>query len=459
MPSGCHRVRLFLGCFVAVAAQSCVPDVNDAEVAADEELGVLMLQTSLMLERSPDASRAESGGNPYSQAEAPTLSEQPDTDHLLNLAQEQAALPESLAVGLAKAALNNLDQQGHQEGPVVVNLKLKDDNGTGGSRVTEASETRSVEVPYTSPFVSKDDTSSDRESRVAIATACITLVLAVGCLVSQCTHGRSRADSDVDERALETDCGGLCPCALKADVPQEDLHSWELSGREIFGGCPSFIPFPRDLTARQWTWRIAEINVWIQVIVCLRAVHQSYWIPRAVLKELQCVFAALMLIASLFAVWWVHQRAVASLLQFTFFALITKAMYVSAKYAVLSSLVTACKVTQSSFAGCFIAGPLAKCLYDNNCTQAVLEKTSCTAPGSDTCASISIVYPETGKSPWVFIADVIDLCLFLLGIVPVFMAAMARESRPHCKASEETVLSPVHVKAPVQEAAMKHESG
>jgi len=264
---------------------------------------------------------------------------------------------------------------------------------------------------------------SPGHSEIALVAACVTILLAVGALACQCTGS--------DRRKSRTDCGGLCPCFLKEDVPREDLHSWEVSGEDVFGQCfcQSCIPWPRDLSARQWTWRVAEINVWIQVAVATYEVHQSYWAPRAVLKELQVAFATLMLLASLSAVWWVHLRAVDKMLQYVFCSLITKAMYVAAKYAALSGFVAACRLNQMSFAGCNAKGLLAKCLLENSCPQYLLDQTGCQAPGADVCASLDPLKSASGGAN-LFMNDVIEMLLFLFGIVPVFMAALARESHP-----------------------------
>eukprot|EP00913_Durusdinium_trenchii_P019367 g18207.t1 len=96
---------------------------------------------------------------------------------------------------------------------------------------------------------------------------------------------RRCAFAEDDQKRRQTDCLGLCPCVVQGDVPDSDLHSWEVSGEDLFGSCPSCLPFPRHLTARQWTWRLAEINVWIQLVSTAYEVHRCLLLPRAVLKE------------------------------------------------------------------------------------------------------------------------------------------------------------------------------
>jgi len=262
----------------------------------------------------------------------------------------------------------------------------------------------------------------ERNGDIALVMACVALMVVLGALVCTCRGS--------DSRKPRTDCGGLCPCILGDDVSPEDLHSWEVNGEEVFGQCfcQSCIPWPRDLSARQWTWRVAEVNVWIQVAVSSYEVHQSYWIPKAVLKDLQVAFATLMLLASLTAVWWVHCRAVDKMLQYVFCSLITKALYVAAKYAVLSGFITACRLSQMSFAGCNAKGVIAKCVLENSCPQYLLDQAGCEAPGADICAELGIKEMLTRGSNS-FMNDVIEMLLFLFGIVPVFMAALARESR------------------------------
>lgn len=224
---------------------------------------------------------------------------------------------------------------------------------------------------------------------------------------------------------LERTCCGLCPCRVHPEPRESDLESWEKGGKELFGTCPSFLHLPKDLGPRQWTWRLAEINLWIQIFISANLVYETYEAPRAVLKSVQLSLAVLMCIAAISAASWVHTRSRNILIHYFFFTLVTKAFYISAKYALLSSFVTACALAQISFSGCMPAGPLASCLEQNNCLQEVLDHSSCKAPGADTCRSLS-AYMPAGQD--VFVYDALELFFFLMGTVPVFLAATARES-------------------------------
>lgn len=277
------------------------------------------------------------------------------------------------------------------------------------------------------------EAAEQRKFRLSLAISSAMLTLAVSCLLC-----RRCAFVEEHEKRHQTDCYGLCPCLVRGDVPESDLHSWEMSGKDLFGSCPGCLPFPRDLTARQWTWRLAEINVWIQLVATAYEVHRCLLLPRAVLKDLQLTFACVMFAATLSAAWSVHRRAVGMMIQYVFCAMVTKALYVAAKYAMMSGFITACSLKQISFEGCQPKGTLATCLLDNTCTQAMLDKVSgCDAPGADTCASLHYSFPETGQGIRVFIHDILDILLFLFGIVPIFMAALAKESRGYGKASPE----------------------
>jgi len=261
----------------------------------------------------------------------------------------------------------------------------------------------------------------------------LVFVFTVVLLVMSCVCYRGRTMKDVDElegsRRRATDCGGICPCGVKEEVQESDLESWEQSAKDVFAGVPTWMGCPRDLGPRQWTWRVAEINLWIQVIISAQEVYESVLVPRAVLKDLQVAFAVLMLLASLSAVFWIHVRAVVFMLQYVFCTIITKALYVAAKYSVISSTVTACAMSQGSFIGCSTKGPLADCLPWSRCTQDQVEEVGCRAPGADTCLSLSMYMPSAGRGMGIFANDALQLLLFLMGIVPVFMAATARESR------------------------------
>eukprot|EP00440_Ansanella_granifera_P067245 gb/GFBE01072933.1/.p1 GENE.gb/GFBE01072933.1/~~gb/GFBE01072933.1/.p1 ORF type:complete len:454 (+),score=70.50 gb/GFBE01072933.1/:1-1362(+) len=450
--AGCHHVAIVLAfvCFTGGRAVPAVPacDVSDGELAADEELGVWMLQTSLVMERSSGPPR-EAHEQKTEVRENPSLELRQDERQPLHIIPAQHGhrkeLAQSLAVGLAF---------GHAPGAegAVVNTPLQGEVARGTAGPEDGTR---LEAPPGTPVPS-----AERNSRIVLTIACAALVLAMSLMMFRCC-----GESAADKRLPQTDCGGLCPCIVTGDVPDEDLHSWEVSGEDVFGRCPSCLPWPRDLTARQWTWRIAEINVWIQVFVTASEVHQSYWMPRAVLKELQMVFAILMFTGTVLAVWWVHKRLVAQMLQYVFCSLITKALYVAAKYAVVASFVTACEMNQSSFAGCSPQGILAKCIADNSCTQLAIDQTPCQAPGADTCSTLAMYMPQAGKGSSVFMGDVIDMVLFLTGIVPVFMAALARESRGFGKGpmpedvAQDVPPQPAQLQAPVPQAAMKNEAG
>jgi len=226
------------------------------------------------------------------------------------------------------------------------------------------------------------------------------------------------------EAKLETDCWGFCPCLVTPEPDPEDLESWEVSGREACLCCPSCIPCPRDLGPRQWTWRLAEVNLWIQIINAARQVWVSMLMPEFLLKDLQCSFAILMLIASVPVVLSLRSRSTGPLLNYFFCSLITQGLYAAAKYAAFSSVVTACALNQDDFRGCKPEGILAECLPKNGCLQDVLIQAACQAPGADTCA----YFTQVGNSN-LLISDAFGVMFFLLGTVPIFMAATAKQKR------------------------------
>lgn len=301
------------------------------------------------------------------------------------------------------------------------------------------------------------EAAQQRKFRLSLAISTAMLTLAVSCLLC-----RRCAFVEEDKKRHQTDCYGLCPCLVRGDVPETDLHSWEMNGQDVFGSCPSCLPFPRDLSARQLTWRLAEINVYIQLVSTAYEVHRCLLLPRAVLKELQLTFALIMLLATIIAAWSVHRRAVGFLIQYVFCAMVTKALYVAAKYAVMSSFVTACSLKQMTFGGCEPKGLLATCLIENTCPQAMLDKVSaCEAPGADTCADLHVSFPETQQGGIrVFIHDILDILLFLFNVVPIFMAALAKESRGYGKASPEDV-NQSEAEAPMQmtHSAKRNDAG
>jgi len=257
---------------------------------------------------------------------------------------------------------------------------------------------------------------------LALMTA---VLLSVTCYTGHMYAASGPLEEGEGGAKLERTCCGLCPCRVHPEPMESDLESWEKSGKELFSSCPSSLHLPKDLGPRQWTWRIAEINLWIQIFISANLVYESYEAPRAVLKSLQLSLAVLMCIAAIGAASWVHVRSRNILIHYFFFTLVTKAFYISAKYAVLSSFVTACALAQVSYGGCYPVGPLALCLQHNNCTQEIIDRSPCKAPGADTCKSLA-AYMPAGQD--IFVYDALELFFFLMGTVPVFMAATARES-------------------------------
>mmetsp|Transcript_103444 Transcript_103444/g.316645 ORF Transcript_103444/g.316645 Transcript_103444/m.316645 type:complete len:260 (-) Transcript_103444:44-823(-) len=227
-----------------------------------------------------------------------------------------------------------------------------------------------------------------------------------------------------------TDCLGLCPCRVVDEPDEGDLESWELSGRDLFGCCPAWCHFPVDLGPRQWTWRLAEVNLWMQITVAVYNVYSSYVMPPFLLKPLQVSMSVLMFVAAVPILLAVHQRQTGPLLQYFFCSLITQGLYAAAKYSILSSVLTACALNQNEFRGCKPLGPLARCMPINVCTQAQLNEVACPAPGVDTCTYFAPVVNVHPGHRNLFLDDALGVMFFLWGTVPIFMAAIARQSRP-----------------------------
>jgi len=261
--------------------------------------------------------------------------------------------------------------------------------------------------------------------KMIVVLAVLVLMFTVSCLS---VRSAKRPDGEIDD-SLRTDCGGCCPCLVGQEVDPSDLEPYEASAAEVFAPCPSWIPFPRDLGPRQWTWRLAEFNLWIQVTVAAYNAYNSYMMPSFMLNELQTAFAILMFIASLPVALFVHARAVGPLLQYFFCSLVTQALYIAAKYSTVSSVYTACGLQQSAFKGCPLRGPLSRCLATSSCMQVDFIGTICTAPGVDTCLIMGKYVPVESSRAWIFIGDAFGVMFFLWGTVPIFMAATAKETR------------------------------
>mmetsp|Transcript_45501 Transcript_45501/g.131790 ORF Transcript_45501/g.131790 Transcript_45501/m.131790 type:complete len:408 (-) Transcript_45501:179-1402(-) len=370
----------------ACSPTAAEPDAGDAELAEAAEASVQLLQQALRLTRGP-AGAASSSRPVRPMAE--------------------------LLVNASTRVIDSLPG---------VRLASKEQHGNSTSR-SAVHEGLLLEVASTSPT-----------HFFTLYTTLVKYILLAFLIVVLCTltcytgHMNDRRFAEFDEEPtpkVERSCCGLCPCRVYPEPMQADLESWEKSGKELFGQCPSWLHLPKDLGPRQWTWRIAEINLWIQIFISGNLVYESYEAPRAVLKSLQLALAVLMLLAAISAASWVHTRSRNILIHYFFFTLVTKAFYISAKYAVLSSFTTACALAQVSFSGCLPDGPLAFCLGTNSCLQEALDGSACKAPGADTCRSLSRYMPA-GQD--IFVYDALELFFFLMGTVPVFMAATARES-------------------------------
>lgn len=406
----------FVAALAALArAEDCAAaDVlEDAELQEAEAMNVQLLQQSLQLQRPPaggSVSRPAARGP--SPAEALLKAEHLPPARLA--LQGQPALPKDGASKLADAFARD---------PLFGN--------------SSAAAAATPQLPARKSFF----TVYTRLVKYFLLALLIVLLCTLTCYTGHMNMGRH---SEFDEELkLERTCCGFCPCRVHPEPKPSDLETWEKSGKELFGRCPVWLHLPKDLGPRQWTWRSAEINLWIQIFISANLVYESYEAPRAVLKGLQLSLAVLMLLAALAAASWVHTRSRNILIHYFFFTLVTKAFYISAKYAVLASFVTACNLSQSSFSGCqALAGPglpLEECLPLNNCLQEQLDRSPCRAPGSDTCRSLATYLPA-GKD--VFIYDALELFFFLLGTVPVFLAATARESMETLEAASQSSKAP-----------------
>jgi len=410
----------------AEAKSSCglaegLPEFGDAELGEDSELSVQMLQQSLVLARArvasdraprlPSPHPAQHGAGAGAGPAEASSSEQRASAAVgggSGPAPTARGAHGSRAAGGAPAGWEASSAPGERHG--------RRPDARPGAELLQARPARGAPNHFFTLYTTC--------VKYALLAILILLVLTMACFSSRLQDTRPTVDGEEVVR-LEMTCGGLCPCRLHPEPKESDLESWEKGGHEVFGQCPAWLHLPRDLGPRQWTWRVAEINLWIQVLISANLVYESYEAPRAVLKSLQLSLAVMMMLASISAASWVHMRSRNILIHYFFFTLVTKAFYISAKYAVLSSFVTACALAQSSFSGCTPVGELAGCITESHCMQEVIERTSCKAPGADTCASLQSYMPA-GQD--IFVYDALELFFFLMGTVPVFMAATARES-------------------------------
>jgi len=272
---------------------------------------------------------------------------------------------------------------------------------------------------------------------VAIASLCI-LIIVMSYVALRTHHRRKMRREGVVDTNARIDCGGCCPCYVGREPDPQDLELWEVSGEEAFRICPSWIPFPRDLGPRQLTWRVAEINLWIQVFVAGNNIYSSCTMPTLFLSQLQLAFAIFMFVFAIQAALLVARRAIKELLQYFFLSLVVQALYMAAKYATVCGLATACGLKQASFKGCDPTGPLETCLLTSSCLQWQLSQASCGAPGVDTCKAVDRLLPVGRNGLTIFLLDILGVLLFLSGTVPLFMAANARDSKHRTLSEHES---------------------
>lgn len=234
------------------------------------------------------------------------------------------------------------------------------------------------------------------------------------------------ADLSPDEQK-ETNCCGLCRCKPAHEPDEEEVESWEMSGKEACGCCPRCCHCPVGLGPRQCTWRNAEVTLWINLIFTTRTVVFDLMKP-----SWMNVFAFLLngwvigsLVVSFFSLIWVRYRDRKSMVQLFYCLLVVKITSIVFKELQAGIVTAMCSLNQSEFQGCKDAPELAQCLSINNCTESENDEFGCHAPGTDICE----VMHSTFMSGWSIFWELFDLFGWLGGTLPVLFAGSVHYSR------------------------------